>query len=91
MLPGVVEFWTQISDLDKVVLVTARHENLRDRTLAVFNDRGLRYDVAIFGLPVGERICINDNKLSGLVMSYAVNLSRDEGLGKVSVTIDKNR
>ena len=91
LLPGAKEFWQQISDEDWVILVTARQEGMRESTLALFDALGLRYNVAIFGVPTGERICINDCKPSGLEMSYAVNLVRDKGLAGVEIQIDESK
>jgi hypothetical protein len=88
LLPGVQEFWQQISKDDFVILLTARTEEMRESTLELLAKYGLRYNVAVFGVPTGERICINDQKPSGLVTSYAVNLLRDEGLSKLRVIQD---
>ncbi len=90
LLPGAKEFWEQISEEDFVVLLTARKEEMRESTLALLVNNELRYDVAIFGIPTGERICINDKKPLGLLTSYAVNLLRDEGLGCLKVMEDPN-
>ncbi|MGB7274769.1 MAG: hypothetical protein WBC69_15840 [Geitlerinemataceae cyanobacterium] len=90
LLPGVQEFWEQISEDDFVILLTARTEEIRESTLAMFTNSGLRYNAAIFGVPTGERICINDKKPSGLLTSHAVNLLRDEGLGGLKAIRDPN-
>lgn len=86
ILPGVKAFWGRIPPDDAIVLLTARAEEYRAQTLSALTKAGLRYDHAIFGLPVGERICINDVKPSGLLTCYAVNLPRDGGLGEVAFT-----
>lgn len=83
LLPGVGVFWQQIGEADVVILLTARAEARREETLAFFRAQGLRFDHAIFGLPAGERILINDRKPSGLTTALAVNVGRDEGLGAV--------
>ncbi|NEO15813.1 MULTISPECIES: hypothetical protein [unclassified Moorena] len=85
LLPGVKKFWNQISKEDFVVLLTARTEEMREATLSLLENDGLRYNIAIFGVPTGERICINDKKPSGLLTSYAVNLGRDVGLDSLRV------
>lgn len=90
LLPGVIEFWKQISPEDYVILLTARAVELRESTLEVIVKHGLRYNVAIFGIPTGERICINDKKPSGLLTSYAINLLRDEGLDDLKIAADLN-
>ncbi len=90
LLPGVREFWNNIGPDDIVIIVSARHSSLRDATINKLAEHGLRIDYALFGLPVGERILINDNKPSGLVMGHAVNLTRDIGLGNIIVNRDEN-
>jgi uncharacterized HAD superfamily protein len=86
LLPDVKEFWQQqLSKDDFIVLLTARTEDMREATLSLLDRYGLHYDVAIFGVPKGERICINDKKPSGLLTAHAVNLFRDEGLGCLRV------
>ena len=90
LLPGAKEFWNQISEKDYIILLTARAEEMRESTLAVLANHGLRYNAVIFGIPTGERICINDKKPSGLSTSYAVNLLRDEGLDYLKIVNDPN-
>ncbi|MBP2297605.1 hypothetical protein [Azospirillum picis] len=88
LLPGVTEFFARLEPDDRVVLLSARSEAEREATLAALERFGLRWDHALFGLPTGERICINDRKPSGLTTSLAVNLDRDAGLGGIDVVID---
>ena len=90
LLPGVQEFWQQISEEDFVILLTARAEEMRESTLELLANYGLRYNIAIFGIPTGERVCINDKKPSGLLTSYAVNLLRDQGLSQLKAIKDPN-
>lgn len=85
LLPGVQKFWKQISEEDFVILLTARPKEMREATLELITHYGLRYNVAVFNVPTGERICINDKKPSGLLTSYAMNLVRDEGLSEIEV------
>jgi hypothetical protein len=88
LLPGVREFWAGIPAADTIVLLSAREPGHAEATLALLRDLGLRCDHAIFGLPTGERILVNDRKPSGLDTALAVNLERDEGLASVSIMID---
>jgi hypothetical protein len=81
LLPGVREFWAALPAGDTVVVMSAREERYRTTTLASLAAAGLRYDHALFDLPHGERIVINDTKPRGLQTALAVNLSRDAGLG----------
>jgi hypothetical protein len=87
-LPGVVEFWKQIPQQDYIVLLSARPMDCMGVTLALLESHGIRYDRALFGVPTGERILINDCKPSGLATAIAVNISRDEGLLGMQISID---
>ncbi|HEX8080488.1 MAG TPA: hypothetical protein VF557_09800 [Jatrophihabitans sp.] len=89
VLDGAARFWEQIAPEDVVVVMTGRSESERPRTLGLLADLGLRVDHAMFGMPRGERVVINDNKPSGLLTAHAVNLLRDKGLGDVRITIDE--
>lgn len=88
LLPGALEFWKKIEPRDIVIITSARNENLRESTLRFLAEHGLRIDYALFGLPVGERILINDSKPSGLPMGHVVNLERDKGLAGIIVRQD---
>lgn len=88
LLDGVKAFFGRIPAEDSIVIFTAREERFRAATLASLQAHGLRWTQILFGLPVGERICINDRKPSGLAMSHAVNLERDRGLADLAVAID---
>ena len=80
LLPGVREFFDNLDVNDMVIFVTSREEQYRKLTEKFLKENNIRYNYIIFGAPYGERIIINDNKPSGLVMSKSVSLSRDEGL-----------
>lgn len=88
LLPGVRAFWAAIPPADTVVVLSARSPALEAATRAVLAAYGLRVDRALFGLPNGERILVNDRKPSGLPTAIAVNLPRDEGLGALAVEVD---
>ena len=81
LLPGVREFWAALPPADTVILMSARAECFREQTLANITAAGLRFDHALFNLPHGERILLNDSKPRGLQTAIAVNLRRDAGLG----------
>ncbi len=87
LLPGVRELWAKIPAADRIILLSARSEALAQPSLDFMEAEGLRVDHAVFGLPVGERILINDAKPGGLQTALAVNVVRDEGLGDVSVEV----
>lgn len=84
LLPGVKELWAEIPSDDAIILVTGREEQYRNSTLEFINSQGLRYTHAIFGLPLGERIIVNDPKPNGLVTALAWSVNRDQGFGEES-------
>jgi hypothetical protein len=88
LLPGVREFWAALPAGDVVVLLSARTADESAATLAMLTAHGLRYDHAIFGLPTGERVLLNDMKPQGLSTAIAVNLVRDAGLAGVGIHIN---
>lgn len=79
LLPGVQELWASIPPTDAIVIVTGRSERWREPTLAFLKNCGLRYDHAIFDLPLGERIVVNDTKPGGLVTAVSWPVQRDRG------------
>ena len=87
LLPGVRELWASIPDGDCIVVLSARGEAHRAASLAFMTAQGLRVDHALFGLPTGERILINDAKPGGLITALAVNVARDQGLGAIVVEV----
>lgn len=86
-LPGVVEFLNALPAGDMVILMTARDEGLRGETERALARHKIRYDRILFGLPVGERILINDKKPSGLATAHAINLDRNAGLAGLAERI----
>lgn len=89
LLPGVKEFLDSIPANDCVIIITGREAAAEKQTLEFIAKNNLRCDKILFDMPLGERILFNDNKPSGLPMSYAVNLQRNEGLSDVEIIIDK--
>lgn len=79
LLPGVEELWAEIPPEDCIILTTGREEQYRQITLDFVNSKGLRYNHAIFGLPFGERIVINDVKPAGLITALAWSVERNKG------------
>jgi len=90
-LPYVLDFFSHIHPDDRVILLSARKQEYLERTRTNLDRWGIRYDELILGLPVGERILINDIKPDGLKTAYAVNLRRNEGLAGVSSIVQGNR
>jgi hydroxymethylpyrimidine pyrophosphatase-like HAD family hydrolase len=79
LLPGVVELWNTIPKNDCIIITTGRSEQYRKSTLDLLQDSGLRYNFALFELPLGERIIINDTKPAGLKTAIAWNVERNKG------------
>lgn len=89
LLPGVKEFWNKIPKDDTIILLTARPEEYRDETLKFLRTNDIRFDMAVFNLPPGERIVVNDNKPSGLKTAVCVNIERDSGLLNINIDLDE--
>jgi hypothetical protein len=90
-LPCVLQFFNQIPPDDRVILLSARKNEHIEQTRKQLDRWGIRYDELLFGLPVGERILINDIKPSGLETAYAVNLGRNEGLAGLASIEGRSR
>jgi len=80
LLEGAEEFLNGIPEDDMVIILTSRQESERESTLRFLKERGIRFDLAIFGAPNGERILINDMKPSGLRTAISINTVRDRFL-----------
>ncbi len=78
LLPGVIELWNKIPENDYIIITTGRAEEYRESSLKILDSNGLRYNHAIFGLPLGERIVVNDKK-PNLLTAIAWNVDRDKG------------
>ena len=86
LLPGVLDKFLEWRSKDYcIVITTARPEGCRNITIRQLNELGLFYDQLIMGLPVGQRVVINDMKSDGFVTSCAISLKRDVGLTNVKV------
>lgn len=80
LLEGVKEFFENLSEADKVVLLTARKEEHLPALKAFLQKHNIRYDYLLTDMPMGERILVNDRKPSGLAMAFAINKDRDASL-----------
>lgn len=91
-LPGALDFLHSIPVDDYVLILTAREdeEDVRNRTIEFIRAANVRFNDIKFGMPMGERILINDNKPSGLVCSYAITPERNQGLEEFKLIIDEN-
>lgn len=77
LLEGAKEFLDSIPMQDVIIIVTSRKEDSRQITMDFLRRMQIRYDHILFGMPYGERILINDKKISGLKTAIAVNTDRD--------------
>lgn len=80
LLDGVKEFFANLNENDKVVMLTARKEEYLEDLKKFLKENNLRYDYLLTDMPMGERILVNDRKPSGLNMAFAVNKNRDVAL-----------
>ncbi len=78
LLPGAWEYIEAITAEDKIIILTSRTDEYKEMTLKFLKDNDIRYDEILFNMPYGERILVNDRKPSGLEMSVAINIDRDE-------------
>lgn len=90
LLPGVAEFFKRIAPEDTIIILTSRSKSYSKETETFLKENGIKYDLIIFDIPVGERILINDTKPSGLKTAYAINIKRDEGLSNVIFEVSKD-
>jgi hydroxymethylpyrimidine pyrophosphatase-like HAD family hydrolase len=79
LLEGVKELWDTIPDDDFIIITTGRSEIYRAATLNFLDANNIRYNLALFDLPLGERIVVNDVKDSGLKCAIAWNVERNKG------------
>ena len=80
LLDGVKDFFAQLSFDDKVILLTARKEELLPALKEFLKENNIHYDYLLTDMPMGERILVNDRKPSGLDMAFAINKDRDKNL-----------
>lgn len=84
-LPGAKDFLDSIPEGDMIIFVTSRTDEYMDLTLKFLSENHVRYNHIIFNAPYGERILVNDDKPSGLEMTYSVRLQRDDFNLKYSI------
>lgn len=89
LLDGVKEFLDAIPKEDMVIFLTSRTEELSESTEKFLTAHRIRYDRIIYGAPYGERILMNDCKVSGLETAKAVNVKRDD-FGEWFICINDN-
>lgn len=89
LVEGFMDFYNQIGNEDKIIFVSARKEELRGVTEKAFKKHGIRYDMIILEVPVGERVLINDEKPQGLKTSVSINTKRDI-FPPINIVLDEN-
>ena len=89
-LPGAKEFLQAIPKDDFVLIITAREKETREKTEKFLAKHNIRYNEILFGMPMGERILINDNKPPGLECAYGLTASRNQGLENLEIILDEN-
>lgn len=89
LLDGAKEFFANIPKEDMIILITSRTDDYMKETINFLKSNEIRYNHIIFNAPFGERILINDKKESGLKMSFAINVNRNEFISDKFI-IDEN-
>ena len=79
-LEGAEEFLENIDKNDMIIFLTSRTDEMKERTEQFLKEHHVRYDVIIYNVPYGERILINDDKLSGLRTAVVIRKERDAKL-----------
>jgi len=88
LLPGALDFLQTLPEDDFIIILTAREKEARPQTESFLQEHKIKYNLLLFGMPMGERILFNDNKPSGLKTAYVVECERNAGLEGFIVTID---
>ncbi len=78
LLDGVRDYLEAIPKEDKIIIMTSRTPEYREKTVDFLKAHEIRFDEILFGMPFGERILVNDRKPSGRDMAIAVNVDRDK-------------
>ena len=89
LLSGVKEFFNRVAN-DFIILITAREKKYEVETKNFLEKNDIKYDIIIFDAPHGERILINDKKISGLKTCHSINLERDSGLKNLNINISED-
>lgn len=72
------KFIGRIPESDFIILLTSRSSEFKQSTETELKKWGIRFNQVVYGLPVGERVLINDKKPRGLSTAVAVNVERDK-------------
>ena len=87
ILPGVLEKFAEWNTKGyQIILITARRESERLKTIEQLEDVGIVYDILITGIGAGERVIINDIKDgSNGPTARAICVNRNEGIKNVII------
>jgi hypothetical protein len=87
ILPGVLEKFAEWNTKEYyIILVTARRESERNKTIEQLEKIGIVYDMLITGIGVGDRVIINDKKYgSDKPTAIAICVNRNEGIYSVEL------
>lgn len=69
----------------RIILLTGRKESLRQATIQQLSEAGIFYDQLIMGVGGGVRYLINDNKPTGDVAAFAINVERNKGIKDINI------
>ena len=78
LLDGAKKYIDTIPAEDKIIFLTSRTDEYKQMTIAFLEENNIRYDEILFNMPMGERIVVNDRKPSGIDMSIAINIDRND-------------
>lgn len=83
-LPGAFEFLQTIPEGDMIIFLTSRERKFAEMTEAFLARYFIHYTQIIYDVPYGERILINDKKISGMLTAIALNVERNTGINIIA-------
>ena len=89
LLDGAKEFLESIPEGDKIIFLTSRKTEYKEKTEKFLKENSIRFDKILYDLPYGERILLNDKKESGMITGIAINKERNSSEFPV-ITQDSN-
>ena len=89
MLDGAKAFLDSIPEGDRIIFLTSRKVEYKEKTEEFLKENSIRFDKILYDLPYGERILLNDKKESGMITGIAINKERNSSEFPV-ITQDSN-
>ena len=89
MLDGAKAFLDSIPEGDRIIFLTSRKVEYKEKTEEFLKENSIRFDKILYDLPYGERILLNDKKESGMITGIAINKERNSSQFPV-ITQDSN-